>query len=39
LAEAEATQDARLRAILAPLTEAIARVHAKLDAILAKLEE
>lgn len=39
LAEAEAGQDARLQAILAPLTEAIARLHAKLDAILAKLEK
>lgn len=39
LAEAEATQDDRLQAILAPLTEAIARLQEKLDAILAKLEK
>jgi hypothetical protein len=39
LAEAEATRDARLDATLAPLTEAIARVQAKVDAILAKLEK
>jgi hypothetical protein len=38
LAEAEATQDARLHVILEPLTEAIARVQAKVDSILAKLE-
>ena len=37
LADAEATQDARLQTILAPLTEAIARLHEKLDSILAKL--
>jgi hypothetical protein len=37
IAEAEAAQSARIEAILAPLWEAIARVEAKLDAMLAKL--
>lgn len=39
LAEAEAARDARLNSIMAPLIEAIARVHAKLDVVLAKLEK